>query len=331
MVRVAMACQLEDGATSRHGASIPERTWALFIQLGHNMWLDRQVPGRERAWYNPDLQWDDSLWEDQITECVKAGINMILLDVGDAVEYESHPEIVVENAWSKDRVKKELARLRDLGIELIPKLNFSAGHDNWLGKYSRMVSTDIYYGVCKDLIAEAIEMFEEPRFFHIGMDEEGIKAQKDYAITIIRQHELWWHDLHFYLDEVRKGGSIPWMWSDKYWHARDEFINNMPKDVIQSNWYYEERFDEDPDNISVRVTTYNDLSEHGFKQIPCGSNHKNDVNFAKTVAYCQKHINDDNLLGFLHAPWGKNMEQFREHYMDAIKQIEVEREGFASR
>ena len=46
-----------------------------------------------------------------------------------------------------------------------------------VGIYERMVSTPIYYQVCKDLIEEAYEMFDHPEFIHIGMDEEEhIKA-----------------------------------------------------------------------------------------------------------------------------------------------------------
>ena len=93
------------------------------------------------------------------------GMNMVLVDLGDGVKYESHPEIAVNNAWSTARLKQELAKLREMGLEPIPKLNFAAGHDVWLGKYSRMVSTDIYYGVCKDLIEEVSALFDKPRFF----------------------------------------------------------------------------------------------------------------------------------------------------------------------
>ena len=62
--------------------------------------------------------------------------------------------------------------LRALGIEPLPKLNFSTCHDAWLGPYSRMVSTPAYYDVCRDLIDEVAELFGGPRFFHLGMDEE---------------------------------------------------------------------------------------------------------------------------------------------------------------
>ena len=36
-------------------------------------------------------------------------------------------------------MKAEKARLAALGIDLVPKLNFSTAHDLWLGDYHRMV------------------------------------------------------------------------------------------------------------------------------------------------------------------------------------------------
>ena len=103
---------------------------------------------------------------------------MVVIDLGDGVRYESHPEIAVENASPVEQLREELARLRERGLEPIPKLNFSASHDIWLGPYSRQVSTEPYYAVCRDLIAEAIEIFDHPRLFHLGMDEELAHHQR---------------------------------------------------------------------------------------------------------------------------------------------------------
>ena len=86
------------------------------------------------------------------------GINMVVIDLGDGIEYESHPEIAVKNAW-KPKSKNRAGKMRKLGIEPIPKLNFATTHDIWLKDYSRMVSTDIYYNVCKDLIEEVSLLF----------------------------------------------------------------------------------------------------------------------------------------------------------------------------
>ena len=113
---------------------------------------------------------------------------MVLVDLGDAIKYESHPEIAVNNAWSTTKLKEELKKMRGMGLEPIPKLNFAAGHDAWLKKYSRMVSTDIYYGVCKDLIEEVSDLFDKPRLFHLGMDEENADDQRYLQLAVIRQH-----------------------------------------------------------------------------------------------------------------------------------------------
>ena len=123
------------------------------------------------------------------------------------MRYESHPEIAVQDAWSTERLRKELARLRKLGLEPIPKLNFSTTHDAWLGVYSRQVSTPPYYKDCEDLIEEVIRLFDKPRLFHLGYDEEtaGQQADKDYVV--VRQHELWWRDFQFFVKQVERAAS----------------------------------------------------------------------------------------------------------------------------
>lgn len=135
------------------------------------------------------------------------GVNMVVLDLGDAVRYDSHPEIAVDNAWSPEKLRAELKKMRALGIEPIPKLNFSTAHDFWMGEYARMVSTSKYYEVCRDLIREVSALFDTPRFFHIGMDEETCAHQGHYEYTSVRNGDLWWRDLFFYIDEVEKSGS----------------------------------------------------------------------------------------------------------------------------
>jgi hypothetical protein len=203
-----------------------------------------------------------------------------------------------------------------MGIEPIPKLNFSACHDIWLGEYSRMVSTDIYYGVCKDLIAEVIEIFDTPRFFHLGMDEETARHQEQMAYAVMRQHELWWHDLYFFVDQVEKGGSRAWVWSDYIWNHHDEFLKKMPKSVLQSNWYY--------DNFRTqrnRIKAYIDLDKHGFDQVPTGSNWAYDDNMMKTVQFGRKKLTRKRLKGFLQTPWHPTLPKSRKPHVQAIEQV----------
>ena len=80
--------------------------------------------------------------------------------------------------WGLLKLMERAGKISDLkrqvSFELIPKLNFSACHDIWLKDYSRMLSTPIYYEVCRDVIQEVCEVFK-PRYFHLGMDEEDEK------------------------------------------------------------------------------------------------------------------------------------------------------------
>lgn len=296
--------------------------WANLLHLSTNMWEDNIHPKKFDRGYRPYLRFDKRVWDDILVKMADVGMNTVVIDLGDGVQYQSHPEIPVKGAWSISTLKKELAKMRKMGLEPIPKLNFATTHDAWLGEYSRCVSTDKYYGVCKDLIAEVIDLFDTPRLFHLGMDEETIRHQKYFKYASIRQFELWWHDLYFYVDQVTKGGSRPWIWSDFMWYKPDEFFQKMPKEVVQSNWYYTGLFEDAKKSLDkTRVKAYIDMEEHGYDQIPTGCNKYSEINFSETVRYCKKHIDPERLLGFLITPWKFTFEKDRKSHMDAVEKV----------
>jgi hypothetical protein len=239
---------------------------------------------------------------------------MVVLDLGDAVKYESHPEIAVRDAWTVGELRTQLAKARQLGIEPIPKLNFSTTHDVWLGPYSRCVSSDTYYGVCKDLIAEVVRLFDKPRFFHLGMDEETAEHQRYYGHVVVRQYETWWKDLFFLVDAAEKAGVRPWIWSDYIWHHPEVFLQKMPKSILQSNWYYAADFG---DNVNY-VKAFADLETHGFDQIPTGSNWTHPDNFSKLVTYSKNHIAPERLFGFLQSTWKPTLKARRLRLLEAV-------------
>ena len=312
---------------------------SLLLHLSMNMWydcapksLENLDPEQFRAnyphrfdrmpLYTRQLLWSDTLktedevWRRVTEHFAECGGNMLVIDLGDGVQYHSHPEIALRGAWSIGKLRDELARCRDLGLEVIPKLNFSSSHDAWMHEYSRMLSTAPYYRFCRDLISEVVEIFDGPRFFHIGMDEETDEDQcsEGHLFRIVRSGSLWWDDFAFYCDEVRRIGARPWMWSDKYWACSNagnvaEFTANVPTDVLVSNWYYKEAFeftDATPEYLKKekhRVDAYAGLDQLGYDQIPTASNWAVDESYAGTVNYCTKTLSPDHLLGFMTAPW----------------------------
>ena len=294
--------------------------WGNMLNLGHNMWGDSPTA------YTPPsdkLLCEDGLWEKLTNEMQAAGLNLLLIDLGEGIQYKSHPELAIEGSWSIEKLQKELKRLRGMGIEPIPKLNFSACHDTWLGEYSRMLSTQKYYEVCADLIKEVCEIFDTPRFFHLGYDEETANHQRSYNYVVIRQGELWWHDFLFFVDTVNKQNVRPWIWSDYCWNHKEEFLKRMPKCVLQSNWYYGASFDPEKSNY---VQTYLDLDKAGYDQVPTGSNWSNDTNFGGTVEFCTKNLSKEHLKGFLQTPWHATTSNFTEHHLKAIAQVKAAKE-----
>jgi len=301
-----------------------ELIWAYLLHLGYNMWSDRDIgdPTRLHITAQPYLRCDKPLWDELLGMMKQVGVNMVVIDLGEGVQYRSHPELAVRGSWSGEQLRAELAKMRAMGLEPIPKLNFSTAHDVWLGPYARMVSTDTYYRVCADLIAEVSELFDSPRFFHLGMDEETARHQRNYAYAVMRQYDLWWHDLHFLVAQVERARGRAWVWSDYIWEHRDEFLERMPKSVLQSNWYYGSDFSESV----AYANAYRDLESHGYDKIPTGSNWSNVDNFPKTVAFAREQIAPERLLGFLQTVWKPTLEMERERHMQALDLIRQGRE-----
>lgn len=292
--------------------------WANLIHLGLNMWCDRyNGEGSEYVTGKPYMRFDSELWDELKPRMRDAGMNMVVLDLGEAVKYRSHPEIPVADAWTVDHLKDELVKMREMGLEPIPKLNFSTTHDYWLGPYSRKVSTPEYYQVCADLISEVCDIFERPRLFHLGMDEETNEHQAGSEYVVVRQYDLWWHDFMKLVKSVEDNGSRAWIWSDYIWNHPDLFAAKMPKSVMQSNWYYADEFSKDIGYVKA----YHDINDLGFDQIPTGSNWSTPNNFGLTVDYCSKVIAPDKLKGFLQTPWRATTMEFRDLQIAAIEQV----------
>jgi len=294
------------------------KIWACLLHLSFNFASGIKNYGGIRE----EFENSESLWNDALVKMANSGINMVLINLDDSVQWDSHPEIAVRNAWTTSRLRNELDKIRKLGIEPIPMLNFSATHDAWLKTYSRMVSTKEYYKVCSDLIAEATYLFNKPRFFHLGMDEETAAHQQRSDYVVVRQNDLWWGDFYFLIGEVEKAGARPWVWSDYVWHHPEMFYKKMPKSVVQSNWYYGEAFNPKllDEFTQKRVNTYIDLAARGYDQIPTGSNDQNNPkSIGNTVEFARKNFNDSKLLGFLQTFWKPTIEQYRNLIIEGIE------------
>lgn len=313
--------------------------WAVFVTMEGSMW-DRK---------NTDV-FDDDVWNEIVDECVDLGMNMIVLDIGRGIEFGSHPEIAQGWAWSRQKVKREVKRLKSLGIELIPKLNFSATHDGWLYMYERMLSTPTYYKVCRDLILEVGEIFDNPRYIHLGMDEEDARHAAYSDLAVYRHKDLLWHDLQFLFDCARETGATPWIWADHCLGKPDEFYEKIgTEDVVLSPWMYNSIKKEHWTSVKSRQAyidyyakePYKSMNiqyieeepfiqkfyertlpyvNQGYSVVPCVSSiNQCQYNAVDMLEYFKENVKEGKILGYMSAPWLSTTKNCRDWLLNDIR------------
>ena len=311
------------------GAAVDFR-WSFLAHFGMNMWGDlpkkygrngkmaRLLTDEEYAAIsNPPysekshVRFDDAFWKDLSAKLKADGCNQIVIDVGEFMKYPSHPEIAVRGSRDPSSLAAEVERLRGMGFEVVPKLNFSTCHHAWIGRYARMVSTPKYYEVCADLIRDTMAVFRGAPYLHLGMDEETMpRCHHDTSMIVMRQGDLWWHDVLFLVKEVEKHGARAWMWHD---YLRDKplatFVRRMPKTVLQSPWNYAMKLsDKEPKYAKL----YRDLVKNGYDILPAGSNcYGVPESFAAVHRWCSGNLDPAHYKGMQMAPWLGTFEPYR--------------------
>lgn len=320
--------------------------WSLYAMLGQNMWWQD----------SPKLRFQEEAWDALLVSAAESGINQIVLDLGEGVCYDSHPELAREGAWSTMRVRAEVQRCRAMGIELIPKLNFSATHHLWLGEYRRMMSTPIYYKVCRELIEEVYSLFDHPAYIHLGMDEEGDpQFFANLDMVHYRQGELLWHDLRYLCDCVLTCGAKPWIWADPCVYNPEQFRKHIPcGDVVLSPWIYfairrehwtpvasKQRYiDSNEGKMGVtymeeapiwQAMTHEGVkaANDGYETIPCCS-------IWGECTYCSDDVvehfvnscDPNKLLGFMTAPWVHTDMEHIEEIKNSVRVLAEARKKF---
>ena len=290
---------------------------AALLHLGSNMWCDVRtpIPGdkppAEDRWDFKDrvdyLRASDDVWRDCTEAMKRNGFNMVVIDLGEALAYPSHPELAVKGTWSVDKMRRELDRLREMGLEPIPKLNFSTTHNAWMKDWRHKVSTPEYLDTVDELIRDVAETFDHPRFFHIGYDEETMGHQGGwgrYEYIIVRKGAIWWRDFLRCVDAVRGEGCRPWCFADQIWYDRDRFVRYMPRDVVMCPWNCVKSKEHPEWTESI-----DEMAKLGFDFIPDGATYTRKAEgIAKrelptVMGYCREHVPAKQILGFIVCPW----------------------------
>ena len=334
---LTMAAATAVGATNPLKAPktpIDKLIWGVRCQLGVGDQCGARTPldskyhltGELRAFNEADFwKWID---------LVKAtDANTIVMAVMEGMKYPRRPDIAPDNAIEAGRLHDILKRVREEhGLATIPELNFSTRHGAWFGVYSRMVSSPTYYKAVEDVLADVYDVFGHPKYIQYGMDEEsneGLNA----SYNVVRLKDVYWHDNRHVVETIERLGAQAWCYSDKIWWGAKEFCDNMPKSVLQSNWYYSSACTVDEiralaakakdkhlgDLFCGYLRAFEQLEAGGFEQIPTGSywldrldkaagydwKYVAERNFPNVVRDAVRTVDPKRLKGFLLALWAQ--------------------------
>jgi hypothetical protein len=259
------------------------------------------------------------------------GVNTLIFEINYGFQFQSHPELANENAWSKAQIRELAEHCRRHGIRLIPQF-MVLGHQSWarttfplLVKYPELDETpqipltnpDIY---CRSwcpqhpkvteiifpMLDELIDAFQSDAF-HIGMDEVFLIASdqctrckgKNPAELFAKAVK----DFHGHLAGKRNQTVL--MWGDRLLDSREtgysrwEAANNgtapaidmIPKDIIICDWHYGRR----DDYPSIPL-----FQQKGFRVWPSGWN---EVEASRALIASGKRHASDRMLGHLFTVW----------------------------
>ncbi len=271
--------------------------------------------------------------EETLPKLAVVGVNVIVLEVNYAFDFQSHPELRSGTPITKTKARQLALAAHNLGIRLIPQLN-CLGHQSWskntaelLTHYPQFHETPGQYpenkGIyCRSwcpqnpdvnkiifsLIDELADAFDADAF-HVGMDEVFLIASEycprcrggDPAKLFAKAV----NDLHGHIVGKRKLEML--LWSDrllpagtlKYseWEASknrtEGAIDLVPKDIIMCDWHYEKR---------AEYPSVPYFLQKGFRVWPSGWQ---PLEATKAFSAYSHGLKDKRMLGYLCTTWGK--------------------------
>ena len=87
-----------------------EKIWSFFMNLGCNMWADKwstykkPIQCETQSRYYESLTTDRAVWRRVVDQLPDFGINTVVIDLGEGVRYESHPELCVAGSWTREEL-----------------------------------------------------------------------------------------------------------------------------------------------------------------------------------------------------------------------------------
>jgi len=199
-------------------------------------------------------QFRGSYLKNELKALAAMGYNAILWEVENNIRWETCPECVSPDAFSKAEFKDILAYSRSLGLEPIPLLQ-TIGHCEYVLKNERYrplaevpERIDQYCPRNPEVVAflrkwvdEYLELFGPVRYFHLGADEAYTLGECPRCRAYAAEHSL----SELYIDHINavsapliEKGVRPAIWGDMVLH-HPEALAKLSRRIMIFDWLYD--------------------------------------------------------------------------------------------
>ncbi len=177
----------------------------------------------------------------------------IIWEVENNIEWETCPECVSPDVFTKAEFGEILAASREMGLSAIPLFQ-TIGHCEYVVKHEKYAHLrelpnrlDQYCPLNEKVmpflhkwIEEYFEVFGEVEYFHIGADEAYTLGQCDKCKAFAEKHSL----SKLYIDHINEvakpvvaRGATPIIWADMVLHY-PEALAELSRDIMLFDWMY---------------------------------------------------------------------------------------------
>jgi len=210
----------------------PLKWRGMLIHLTHYdpRWCERK--SRER-------RYDQGTAAAVIKAMAGADMNLLIVDVADAVVYKALPHLRKRYSVPMSELTELTKLARGLGLEVVPKLNFARSprhrHSHWLDPNQSGPDTAAFWKQGFAAVDEVLDAVGGARMFHVGMDEDDTRSPEQYAAALTRLYRGL---------KRRKVRMI--MWAEvghETWRPQQRWkeipaIRQLPRDVLLMPWSY---------------------------------------------------------------------------------------------
>lgn len=278
---------------------------------------------------------DLSRLEEQLPKLAAAGVNVFVVQVDYAFDFQSHPELRAAQFITKAKAREFVGTAKKLGIRVIPELD-CLGHQSGGGttypllvKYPQFDETPGQFpgnkGIyCRSwcpqspglnqivsaLIDELVDAFQADAF-HVGMDEVFFIANEHcprcHGEDPARLFAKAVNDLHRHIVGERKLAML--MWGDRLLDAKTmgygrwesatngtaRAVDMIPKDIVICDWHY---------RAQTNYPSVPFLLKKGFRVWPSGFQPLEATKAFSQFSLGQRQKNQ-RVLGYLCTTWSK--------------------------